>query len=109
MDTANELQKELIKTSVFEDLQSAYNDMKADRKSFDLFRDFQELQFGIQKKQMQGIEPAEDELKNAQDLASQMNQSNTIQALMKAEQSLNEVLGKVNQVVTKPISDLYSN
>ena len=109
MDTAGQLQKELKNTPQFEDLKQAYNAMKADTHSFDLFKDFQEMQLNLQKKQMAGTEPTDDELQNAHDLASQLEKVPAVTALMNKEQAVNQLLGQINQVVTEPISDLYRN
>lgn len=109
MDIATQLQKELKNTPQFEELKQAYGNMKADTKSFDLFKDFQEVQLNLQKKQMSGIEPTDDELKQAHDLASQLEKVPAITELMNKEQAVNQLLGQINQVVTEPISNLYRN
>lgn len=109
METATQLQKELSNTPQFEGLKQAYSNLKADTKGFDLFKDFQEVQLNLQKKQMAGTEPTDDELKHAHDLATQLEKVPAITELMTKEQAVNQLLGQINQVVTEPISELYRN
>ncbi len=109
MDTAAALQKQIQQSPEFADLKAAYEVMKQDGKSYDLFKDFQEVQLEVQKQQMQGVEPDQAKVKQAHDLAEQMQQNQIITDLMQKEQGVNQLLNRINQVVTAPIADLYRN
>ncbi|WP_252903797.1 YlbF family regulator [Secundilactobacillus oryzae] len=63
----------------------------------------------LQKKQMQGEELAEDEIKKAHDIAEKVGQFDEIKALMDHEKKVNDLLQQLNQVITQPIQELYRN
>ncbi|GAW98413.1 YlbF family regulator [Secundilactobacillus mixtipabuli] len=109
LKTAGELRDELESSDEFTALQSAYNTMKADSEAYDLFKKFQALQLKLQQKQMQGQQPDEDEMKQAQDLATKVRDTDLIKALMEKEKDVNQLLAKLNNEITKPIQSLYQN
>ncbi|GEP22873.1 MAG: YlbF family regulator [Lentilactobacillus diolivorans] len=109
MDTANQLQAELKASSEFADLKASYENLKSDPETFKLFKDFQELQLKLQQMQMQGQQPSEDEIKNAQAMAGKMGKNDIIADLMKKEKGVNNLLNDVNKVVTQPLMELYRN
>ncbi|EHO45865.1 YlbF family regulator [Lentilactobacillus kisonensis] len=106
-ELATQLQQELVTTKEFGDLKATYERLKADPDTFQLFKQFQTTQMQLQQKQMQGTQPTQEEIANAQAMASKMGQSSIISDLMKNEKALNTVLGDVNDLVTKPLMELY--
>ncbi|MCH5462694.1 hypothetical protein HC026_07680 [Lactobacillus sp. LC28-10] len=109
LQTAGELREELASSDEFTALQSSYNTMKADAEAYDLFKQFQGLQLKLQQKQMQGQQPDEDEMKQAQDLAGKVRDKDAIKDLMEKEKDVNQLLAKLNNEITKPIQALYEN
>ncbi|GAX01249.1 YlbF family regulator [Secundilactobacillus silagei] len=107
--TAGELREELASSDEFTALQSAYNTMKADSEAYDLFKKFQELQLKLQQKQMQGQQPDQDEMKQAQDMATKVGAKDVIKDLMEKEKDVNQLLARLNNDITKPIQDLYQS
>ncbi|MFC6253847.1 YlbF family regulator [Secundilactobacillus hailunensis] len=107
--TAGELREELASSDEFTALQSAYNIMKADSEAYDLFKKFQELQLKLQQKQMQGQQPDQDEMKQAQDMATKVGAKDVIKDLMEKEKDVNQLLARLNNDITKPIQDLYQS
>lgn len=106
-DTANQLAKELPQTQQFINLQTAYANLKKDVMAFNLFKQFTDLQEKLQKKQMNGEQITEDEMKQIQNLAPKMDKMDAIKQLMASEEALNQLLVEMNQIITEPISALY--
>lgn len=109
LKTAGELRDELASSDEFTALQRSYNIMKADAEAYDLFKQFQEMQLKLQQKQMQGQQPDQDEMNQAQDLAGKVREKDTIKDLMEKEKDVNQLLAKLNNEITKPIQGLYQS
>lgn len=108
-DSANQMEKDLRETQEFTALKTSYEAMKSDKETFDLFKEFQALQLTMQEKQYQGQQPTEDEIKNAQDMAAKVTKIDSIKDLMQKEQAVDKLLSDVNNVITKPIQELYQD
>ncbi len=106
-DTANKMEEELRETTEYKNLVAAYTEMKKDQKAYDLFKDFQEVQVNLQQKQMNGEEMSDDEMSHAREIASQVGDVDVIKSLMDKERALNQLLNDINQIITKPVQDLY--
>jgi len=108
-DTANQLEQELRGTKEFKALQTAYEQMHANESAFSLFKDFQEIQMQLSQKQMNGEELSDDEVKKAHDLADKVGNVDEIKALMAQERGLNQLMNDLNQIITKPVQELYQD
>lgn len=106
-DTANELQSQMRETQEFKALEDAFNKMMADKDTFDLFKKFQKAQADAQQKQMQGQKLSDDEIKNVQNLASQVSKKDVVKALMEKEQQMDNMMQQLNKTITAPIQELY--
>ncbi|BDZ30691.1 YlbF family regulator [Lactiplantibacillus sp. WILCCON 0030] len=106
-DTANTLEQQLRETKEFKELQTTYEAMKKNQAAFDLFKDFQEIQMQLSQKQMNGEELSDDEVQKAHDLADQVGNVDEIKALMGKERNLNQLMNDLNQIITKPVQELY--
>lgn len=106
-DTANQLEQELRQTKEFKELQAAYTAMKNNQQAFDLFKDFQEIQMQLSQKQMNGEELTDDEVQKAHDLADKVGNVDEIKFLMGKERNLNQLMNDLNQIITKPVQELY--
>ncbi|AVK99730.1 YlbF family regulator [Pediococcus inopinatus] len=106
-DTANQMEEELRETTEYKSLVAAYAEMKKDQKAYDLFKDFQEVQVNLQQKQMNGEELSDDEMAHAREIASQVGDVDVIKNLMDKERGLNQLLNDINQIITKPVQNLY--
>lgn len=107
MELAQQLQAAMLEGDAFKDLQTAYQALKDEAETYELFTGFQELQMTLQREQMQGKQPSKEDLEKAQAMAEKMSQNETITNLMKQERELDKLLSEINNVVTKPITDLY--
>lgn len=99
--------KTLQATPEVKALQAAFAEMKADADTYQLFQDFQALQTKLQQKQMGGQKLTDDELKQAQDLATQVGSKPAIKTLMAKEKDVNALLNELNNTITKPIQAIY--
>ncbi|HJF54123.1 MAG TPA: YlbF family regulator [Limosilactobacillus coleohominis] len=106
-DTANDLAKQMRETQEYTALEAAFNEMMADKDAFDLFKNFQKAQAAAQQKQMQGQKLTEDEIKNVQNLASEVSKKDVVKKLMEKERQMDAMMQQLNQTITAPIQELY--
>ncbi|MFC6180841.1 YlbF family regulator [Lactiplantibacillus daowaiensis] len=106
-DTANQLEQELRGTKEFKELQAAYTTMQANESAFNLFKEFQEIQMQLSQKQMNGEELTDEEVQKAHDLADKVGNVDEIKTLMGKERGLNQLMNDLNQIITKPVQELY--
>ena len=108
-DTANQLERELREVKEFQALTQAYDDVKADSEAYNLFKEFQTFQQGLQEKQMQGEEFTEEDAKNAQEMAEKVQQADLINQLMEKEQAFSMIVNDLNRIIMTPIRDMYNS
>lgn len=106
-DTANQLEKDLRETDAYVALKAAYNAVKANPEANEMFQEFQGIQVKLQQKQMSGEEILEEEIKEAQEMASKTGENETIKNLMEAEQKLSLLIDDINRIIMSPIQELY--
>lgn len=106
-DDANQMATHLQELPQFLGLQNAFAALKKDDIAFTMFKKFQTQQMTLQQKQMQGQQPTEDEIQAAQDLAGKVGEIEVVKTLMEKEQAVDQMLSQINQVITKPIQELY--
>ncbi|MGV3244298.1 YlbF/YmcA family competence regulator [Staphylococcus sp. 11261D007BR] len=108
-DHANKLEQALRESDEYQAIQEAYNKVKSNEASKKLFDEFRETQLNFQQKQMQGEEIAEDELKKAQEQAQEIEKDENISELMAAEQKMSQVFQEINQIIVKPLDEIYAD
>lgn len=106
-DTANELAKQMRETQEFTELEKAFNEMMADKPSFDMFKRFQKAQADAQQKQMQVQTLTDDEIKHVQNMANEVSQMDVVKNLMEKERQMDSMMQQLNQSITAPIQELY--
>lgn len=107
-DTANEMSRQLVETQEFQNLKKAFEALKADEDAFNSFKKFQQMQVEAQKKQMQGQQPSDDEIKAIQTIAKEISGKKAVQDLMNQERQVDQMLQQVNKAITDPLQSLYS-
>ena len=107
-DSANQIEREIREMDEFKTLQAAFEAMKAETESFELFKQFQELQIDLQQKQMQGIEFSEEDAKQAQEMAMKVQETAVIQELMQKEQAFSMIINDLNRIIMKRVEELYN-
>lgn len=107
-DSANQIEREIRELPEFIALKEGFTKVKADEESWKLFREFQELQNSLQQKQMQGEDFTDEDAARAQELAQKVQASELINDLMQKEQTFSVIVNDLNQIIMKPIQELYS-
>ncbi|MBS9334763.1 YlbF family regulator [Fructobacillus sp. M1-13] len=107
-DNANEMAKVLTQTEQYTAWEEAFNAVQADEKSKDLFKKFQSIQMTVQQMMQAQQTPSEEQEKEWDAVAKDVQANDKIKALMAAEQVLNTLLGEINDIVTKPVSESYA-
>lgn len=105
--TANQLEKEIRASEEFAALQKAYAAVEADRNAKQLFDQFRQFQLQIQQKQQTGQPITQQEAQQAQQQLQILQHQPLISQLMAAEQRMGQLIESVNQIITKPLRDLY--
>ncbi|CAH1852280.1 YlbF family regulator [Convivina praedatoris] len=107
-DNANEMANVLTETDQYITWQNAFSAVKADVEAKALFEQFQGIQMKVQQMMQAQETPAPEQEKEWDAVAKQVQENELIKGLMAAEQALNSLLGELNDIVTKPISEAYA-
>ncbi|HFH2421498.1 YlbF/YmcA family competence regulator [Staphylococcus aureus] len=108
-DYANQLEQALRESEEYKAIKEALANVKANEESKKLFDEFRETQINFQQKQMQGEEIAEEDLQKAQEQAQAIEKDENISALMNAEQKMSQVFQEINQIIVKPLDEIYAD
>lgn len=106
-DAAYELEKAIRQSNEYNNLKRVYDEVNADASARRMFENFRQIQMNLQQKQMMGQEIGEDEVVQAQKSAALVQQHPAISRLMEAEQRMGMVIGELNQLIMKPLEELY--
>ena len=106
-DTANQLEQVLRNTEEFTTLEAAFGAVKEDEEASRVFNEFRQVQQMIQQKQMMGQEISEEEAAQAQEVSTKISQNEIITKLLEAEKRVGQMIDDINQVVLKPVRELY--
>ncbi|KRL07793.1 hypothetical protein FC92_GL001364 [Liquorilactobacillus hordei DSM 19519] len=107
-DSANQLEQDLRNTPEYKDLKVAYEAVKADESAYQQFKEFQKAQIDFQGKQVQG-NVEESDLNNIKALGEQVEKIEVIMNLMNKERTLAQLIDEINQIMFKPVSELYQS
>ncbi|MBF7016741.1 YlbF/YmcA family competence regulator [Staphylococcus durrellii] len=108
-DHANQLEQALRESDEYQAIQNAYAKVKENEESKKLFDEFRETQLSFQQKQMQGEEIGEEELQKAQEQAQEIENDSNISDLMAAEQNMSQIFQEINQIIVKPLDEIYAD
>ncbi|WP_204180392.1 YlbF/YmcA family competence regulator [Staphylococcus sp. GDY8P76P] len=108
-DHANQLEQALRESDEYQAIQKAYAKVKENDESKTLFDEFRVTQLNFQQKQMQGEEIGEEELQKAQEQAQKIENDSNISELMAAEQNMSQVFQEINQIIVKPLDEIYAD
>ncbi|MDQ1147200.1 MAG: YlbF family regulator [Bacillus sp. (in: firmicutes)] len=106
-DTAYALETAIRQSPEYTQLQNAYKEVNADPQSKQMFDQFRQIQMNLSQKQMMGQEISEQEVQQAQSTVALVQQNPKIANLMQAEQRMSMIIGELNQIIMKPLEDLY--
>ncbi|MRT18369.1 hypothetical protein F3C99_15695, partial [Vitellibacter sp. q18] len=80
-----------------------------DTVAYGLFQQFQQKQYEMQQKSMQGQDFTDEEVKSLQALGDKMRDIQPIQNLMAKEQGLSQMMDELNKIISQPIIDVYQS
>lgn len=106
-DLAYELENALKNSQEYKTLQAKYEDIRMDPAAKKLFDQFRNIQMKLQEKQMTGQNISQNEVQEAQSVATMVQQNPKIVQLMDAEQHMSIAINEVNKIVMKPLDELY--
>ena len=107
-DTAYALETAIRQSNEYVHLKQMYNEVNADPAAKQMFDHFRQIQMNLQQKQMMGQNISEEEVQQAQATVAHVQQNEKISRLMEAEQRMSVIIGELNQVIMKPLEELYS-
>lgn len=108
-DAAYALEKAIRQSDEYKQLQQMYNEVNADPAAKNMFDNFRQIQMNLQQKQMMGQDISEQEVQQAQATVALVQQNKKISQLMQAEQRMSMIIGELNQLIMKPLEELYGN
>ncbi|MGF3065971.1 YlbF family regulator [Facklamia sp. P12950] len=103
-DTANTLERELRQLPAYLNVKSALEEIKKDPESNQLFEEFRQVSQSLQTMTEQ---PSEEKITEVQNLYAKVMENPLIKKLMENEQQLGFLMEEINQIITKPLQDLY--
>lgn len=106
---AQDLGNAIRESNEYKQLKQSYTDVSADPSSKQLFDQFRQVQMNLQQKQMTGQDISQQEVEQAQKMATLVQQHPRISRLMEAEQHMGMLIGELNQVIMKPLEELYGS
>ena len=108
-DSAYDLEKAIRNSSEYTELKKLYDAVNSDESAKRMFESFRNIQMQLQEKQMTGQEITQEEVEQAQKTVALVQQHELISKLMEAEQRMSMVIAELNQVIMKPLEELYGN
>ncbi|WP_243291489.1 YlbF family regulator [Bacillus sp. FJAT-47783] len=108
-DVAYNLERALRENDDFKNLQKLYSEVEADESARRMFENFRDIQLKLQQKQMNGEDITEEEVEQAQKSVQLVQQHEKIGKLMEAEQRMSMLIQELNQIIMKPLEELYGN
>ncbi|QDI92785.1 YlbF family regulator [Salicibibacter halophilus] len=106
-DKAQELAQALRESDEFQALQALHEEVEEDDVASRMLSNFRKVQLELQDKQMQGEQPSEEEISQAQKQFEMVQQHEVISKLMEEEQRMSTVIGDMNKIITEPLESLY--
>ncbi|WP_210364680.1 YlbF family regulator [Bacillus sp. REN3] len=108
-DSAYDLEKAIRNSSEYSNLKKMYDEVNNDESARRMFENFRNIQMQLQEKQMMGQEITQEEVEQAQKTVALVQQHEMVSKLMEAEQRMSMVIAEMNQIIMKPLEELYGN
>jgi cell fate (sporulation/competence/biofilm development) regulator YlbF (YheA/YmcA/DUF963 family) len=106
-DAALGLQTAIRQSNEYNQLKQMYAAVNADPQAKQMFDHFRQVQMNLQQKQMTGQNISEAEVQQAQASVALVQKNEKISRLMQAEQQMSMLIGELNQIIMKPLEELY--
>lgn len=108
-DTANQLEREFRQHPAFELFKESHQNIQENPDSKALFDEFRELSMQVQQMQMAGEELSPEAIEELQGLSQRVMEDQNINRLLQAEQQLSTIMNDLNEIITKPLNEIYQN
>ncbi|MFS0862497.1 YlbF family regulator [Fredinandcohnia sp. 179-A 10B2 NHS] len=108
-DVAYSVEKAIRESAEYKQLKQMYDVVNSDEGAKRLFESFRNIQLSLQQKQMMGEEITQAEVEQAQKQVALVQQHDKISKLMEAEQRMSMVVNELNQIMLKPLEELYGS
>lgn len=106
-DSAYAMENAIRQSEEYVLLRKIYNEINEDVSTRRMFENFRNIQLKLQEKQMMGQEITQEEVVYAQKAAALARQNDKISKLMDAEQRMSMVIAQLNEIIMKPLEELY--
>jgi cell fate (sporulation/competence/biofilm development) regulator YlbF (YheA/YmcA/DUF963 family) len=106
-NAAHELEKAIRESDEYKLLMQSFAEVNADNTAKSMFDNFRQIQMNLQQKQMMGQEITQPEVEQAQKAVALVQQNPKIFRLMQAEQKMSMIIAELNQVIMKPLEEMY--
>ena len=106
-DTANQLEREFRQLPSYVSLKEALQAIMADEESSTVYNEFREKAQQYQTMMMSGEEVTTEQQADFEALSEKVRQNDHIQTLIQNEQQINQILMDINNIITKPLNDIY--
>jgi cell fate (sporulation/competence/biofilm development) regulator YlbF (YheA/YmcA/DUF963 family) len=106
-DTVYALETAIRQSDEYILLKQMYNEVNAEPAAKQMFDHFRQIQMNLQQKQMMGQDISAEEVQQAQTTVALVQQNEKISLLMEAEQRMSIIIGELNQIIMKPLEELY--
>ena len=106
-DNVNAVAENLRETAQYKTLRDAIAAVEGEPEAKAIFARFQQAQTQINQAVQSSNEPAEDQIKAWQEVANEMEKYDSLKKMLEAEKGLNQLLMEINDIITKPIAELY--
>ncbi|MDE3838111.1 hypothetical protein C0966_01765 [Bacillus methanolicus] len=108
-DSAYAMENAIRQSDEYVLLRKFYNEVNEDESARRMFENFRNIQLHLQEKQMMGQEITQEEIDHAQKAVALVQQHDKISKLMEAEQRMSMVITQLNEIIMKPLEELYGN
>ncbi|HSU79861.1 MAG TPA: YlbF family regulator [Candidatus Angelobacter sp.] len=109
IDTANELEKQIRQSQEYSALKKAYQEVERNQQAKRLFDSFKQVQLQLQQKQQLGQPLSQADAQAVQGQLQLIQGNPLIAQLMLREQQMGRIIEQINQIITKPLQELYQN
>lgn len=109
IDTANELEKQIRQSQEYSALKKAYQEVERNQQAKRLFDSFKQVQLQLQQKQQLGQPLSQADAQAVQSQLQLIQGNPLIAQLMLREQQMGRIIEQINQIITKPLQELYQN
>lgn len=106
-DNVNAVADNLRETAQYKTLRDAIATVDGEPEAKEVFSRFQQAQGQINQSIQAGSEPDESQISEWQEIANEMEKYDSLKKMLEAEKGLNQLLMEINNIITKPIAELY--